>query len=105
MGFDVKAFTEKLDKVAEDIEKISPELAVQIDKVSDVLEGRKDASTLQYDADEARYMADRFNNKVRSRNADEPYMDTYNDNDFEQVSREKKSPKPIRTANVPYQKV
>jgi len=104
MGFDVKAFTEKLDKVAEEVEKISPELAVQIDKVSDVLDGRVDASTLQYDADEARYMADRFNNKVRSRNSDEPYMDTYNDNDFEQVMREKKSPKPVRTASFPYQK-
>jgi hypothetical protein len=83
---DVKAFTEKLDKIATDVEAFSPELAMEIDKVSDVLEGRKEASSLKYDADEARYMADRMNNKVRKRDADEPYMDQFNDNDFSQVS-------------------
>ena len=83
---DVKAFTEKLDKIATDVEAFSPELALEIDKVSDVLEGRRTAVSLKYDADEARYMADHFNNKIRKRDADEPFMDTYNDNDFSQVA-------------------
>ena len=101
-----KQYTEQLDKIAEEVQSFSPEVALQIDMVSDVIEGRKEASTLKFDADEARYMANRFNNNVRQRQADEPYMDTYNDNNFEQVMREKKSPQPVKkNASAPYQKV
>lgn len=100
-----KSFTERLDKIAEDIQEISPELALQVDMVSDVIEGRREASTLQFDADEARYMANRFDYRVRQREADEPYMDNYNQSDFEQVMDEKRNPKPVRKASVPYQKV
>jgi len=95
-------YTERLDKIAEEIEKVSPEMALYVDKISDVIDGRKEASTLKFDADEARYMADRFNNKVRSREADEPYMDSFNKDDFEQVMRAKKNPIPV---GAPYQKV
>lgn len=99
-------YTEKLDKIAEEVQQFSPEVALQIDMVSDVIDGRRDASTLQFDADEARYMANRFNYDVRSREADEPYMDNFNKSDFEQVMREKKSPKPVRKASaLPYQRV
>ena len=97
-----KKYTEVLDKIAEEIQKGSPELALYIDKISDVIDGKKEASSLKYDADEARYMADRFNFKVRSREADEPYMDHFNNDDFSQVMRERKHPTPIGT---PYQKV
>ncbi len=100
-----KEYTERLDKIADKIEKISPELALCIDKISDVIEGKKDASTLKFDPDEAKYMANRFNFDVRQREADEPYMDNFNKSDFEQVMDEKKNPEPIRTASVPYQKV
>ena len=100
-----KEYTERLDKVADLLEKISPELALEVDKISDVIEGRRDASTLKYDPDEARYMANRFNYDVRKREADEPYIDDFNKSDFEQVMKEKKNPKPIRKASVPYQKV
>lgn len=100
-----KAYTEKLDKIAEEIQDTNPDIALQIDMVSDVIEGRKEASSLKYDPDEARYMANRFNNNVRQREADEPYMDTYNDNNYEQVMREKMNPKPVRKVSVPYQKV
>jgi hypothetical protein len=97
-----KQYTEELDKVASVLQEDSPELALQIDKISDVVEGKKEASTLKFDADEARYMADRFNYKVRAREADEPFMDSFNKDDFSQVMRAKKSPTPIGT---PYQKV
>jgi hypothetical protein len=51
-----KQYTERLDKVAEQLESISPELALCVDKVSDVIEGKKDASTLKFDSDEAKYI-------------------------------------------------
>ena len=97
-------YTEKLDKIAEEVQGMGPEMApiaLMIDKVSDVIEGKKDASTLKFDADEARYMAGRFNMNVRSREADEPYMDKFNESNFEQVMKVRKSPVPIKVA---YQK-
>ena len=98
-----KQYTEALDKVAGALQEGgSSELALHIDKISDVIDGKKEASTLKYDADEARYMADRFNFKVRSREADEPFMDSFNKDDFSQVMRAQKHPTPIGT---PYQKV
>jgi len=98
-------YTEKLDKIAAEIEAASPELALQIDLVSDVIEGRREASTLKFDADEARYMAGRFNNNVRGREADEPYMDNFNQSNMEQVIGARRNPTPIKTASAPYQKV
>lgn len=99
-----KEFTEKLDKIAEDVQQINPAIALQIDMISDVIEGRREASTLKFDADEAWYMQNRFNNQVRKREADEPYMDTYNDNNFEQVKKVHDNPVPVKLASVPYQK-
>jgi len=101
-------YAEQLDKIAEEVQSMGPEMApvaLMIDKVSDVIEGKKDASTLKFDADEARYMANRFNNNVQKRDADEPFMDTYNDNNFEQVKHIKENPTPTKTAAAPYQKV
>ena len=97
-----KQYTERLDKVAAEIEQISPELALHIDMVSDVIEGKRNATTLKFDADEAKYMAGRFNMNVRSRESDEPYMDDYNKSNFEQVMNVRKHPVPIKLA---YQKV
>ena len=69
------------------------------------VEGKKEATSLKFDADEARYMANRFDYRVRQREADEPYMDDFNKSNFEQVIDEKKSPEAInRPANFPYQK-
>jgi hypothetical protein len=98
-------YTERLDKIAEEIQAASPEMAMQIDMISDVLEGRKEATTLKFDADEARYMAGRFNYTVRQRDADEPYMDGFNQNNFEQVITVKRNPVPIKLASAPYKKV
>lgn len=100
-----KEYTERLDKIADKVEQISPEMALCIDKISDVIDGHRDASTLKFDADEAKFMANRFNYDVRKREADEPYMDDFNKSDFEQVMGEKKNPQPIRKASAPYQKV
>ena len=100
-----KEYTERLDKIAEEVEAVDPALALQIDMVSDVIEGRREASSLKFDADEARYMANRFNYNVRQREADEPYMDDYNKSNFEQVISVKRNPVPIKKASVPYQKV
>ena len=100
-----KEYTEKLDKIAEEVQQINPAIALQIDMISDVIDGKRDASTLKFDADEAWYMQNRFNSQVRKREADEPYMDEYNKNNFEQVIEVRKHPVPIKTANVPYQKV
>lgn len=98
-------YTERLDRVANDLQQMSPELALQVDMISDVIDGRREASSLVYDADEARYMANRFNYQVRTREADEPYMDHFNQSDYSQVMKEKRNPKPIRVANAPYLKV
>lgn len=95
-------YTERLDKIAAEIEQISPELALHVDMVSDVIEGKREASTLKFDADEAKYMAGRFNYDVRSREADEPYMDDFKKSNFEQVMNVRKHPVPIKLA---YQKV
>ena len=98
-------FSERLDKIAEEVQKDNPFIALQIDKISDVLEGKKDASTLKFDSDEAWYMQNRFNYDVRKREADEPYMAEYNKSNFEQVKEVRQHPVPIKKASVPYQKV
>ena len=100
-----KQYTQRLDKIAEEVQKSAPEMAYYIDLVSDVIEGRRSATTLKFDADEARYMANRFNYDVEKREADEPYMADYNNSDFEQVTRVRKNPVPIKKASVPYLKI
>jgi hypothetical protein len=77
-------YTERLDAIAAELESISPELAYNIDVVSDVIEGKREASTLKFDADEGRY------------------MDEFNKSNFEQVMKARKNPTPIKLA---YQKI
>jgi hypothetical protein len=100
-----KEYTEKLDKIAEEVEKLNPAVALQIDMISDVIEGKKEATTLKFDPDEAWYMQNRFNFDTRKRDADEQYMDDYKKSNYEQVLDIRKSPVPIKKASVPYQKV
>jgi len=95
-------YTERLDKLAEELEASAPEIAMQLDIISDVLDGKRQATTLQFDADEARYMAGRFNFNVRQQDADEPYMADFNKSNFEQVNDAYKNPAPVKLA---YQKV
>jgi hypothetical protein len=97
-------YTDRLDKIAEELQSVDPVLAMELDKISDVIEGRREASTLTFDADEAKYMQGRFNNDVRQRDGDEPYMDKFNENNFEQVTQARKNPTPIKVAAAPYQK-
>ena len=100
-----KEITERLDKLAEEVQATNPAMALQIDMISDVMEGKKEASTLKFDADEAWYMQGRFNYNTRKRDADEPYMADYNKSNFEQVIDVRRNPVPIKKASVPYQKV
>lgn len=76
-------------KVAESLDEIAglleaqnePELmklAYEIDKVSDVLEGKKEASTLESDSDEP-YMKQYFHAGARETDSDEPYMKEFNE--------------------------
>ena len=100
-----KEYTERLDKIAADVEKLNPAVALQIDMISDVLEGKREATTLKFDPDEAWYMQNRFNFDTRKRDADEQYMDDFKKSNFEQVVDVRKSPVRIKKASVPYQKV
>jgi hypothetical protein len=100
-----KEYTERLDKIAEEVESLNPAVALQIDMISDVIEGKREASTLKFDSDEAWYMQNRFNFDTRKRDADEQYMDDYKKSNYEQVMGIRKSPVPIKKASVPYQKV
>jgi uncharacterized Zn finger protein (UPF0148 family) len=52
-------------------------LAFEIDRVSDVLEGKKEASTLESDSDEP-YMKQFFHAGARETDSDEPYMKEFN---------------------------
>ena len=98
-------YTDRLDKIAEEVQQINPLVALHIDNISDVLEGKKEATTLKFDADEAWFMQNRFNSDVRKRDADEPFMDQYNKNNYEQVIGVRKNPTPVKKASVPYQRV
>jgi len=100
-----KEYTDQLDKIAEEVQDINPAVALQIDMISDVIEGRREASTLKFDKDEAWYMQNRFNYDVRKREADEPYMTDFNKSDFEQVSDAHEKPVKVKKASVPYRKV
>ena len=72
---------ESLDEIAGLLESQNDpqlvKLAYEIDKVSDVLEGKREASTLEYDHDEP-YMKEHFHAGARETDSDEPYMKEYN---------------------------
>jgi hypothetical protein len=72
---------ESLDEIAGLLESQNdPELtklAYELDRVSDVLEGRKEASTLESDSDEP-YMKQFFHAGARETDSDEPYMKEFN---------------------------
>lgn len=70
-----------LDEIAGLLEKQNePELlklAYEIDKVSDVIEGKKEASTLESDSDEP-FMRKFFHAGAFEKDSDEPYMNEFN---------------------------
>jgi hypothetical protein len=98
-------YTERLDKIAGEVENINPAVALQIDMISDVIEGKREASTLKFDSDEAWYMQNRFNFDTRKRDSDESFMDDFKKSNYEQVMTIRKNPVAIKKASVPYQKV
>lgn len=72
---------ESLDEIASLLESQNdPELvklAFEIDKVSDVLEGKREAATLESDSDEP-YMKQHFHAGAPETDRDEPYMKEFN---------------------------
>jgi ribosomal protein L37AE/L43A len=72
---------ESLDEIAGLLESQNdPELtklAYELDRVSDVLEGKKEASTLESDSDEP-YMKQYFHAGARETDSDESYMKEFN---------------------------
>jgi len=77
-------------------------LAFEIDRVSDVLEGKKEASTLECDGDEA-YMKQFFRAGARDTNSDEPFMKEYNtDTSTELKDKFKKNQLGKDASSLPY---
>lgn len=72
---------ESLDEIAGLLESQNDpqliKLAYEIDKVSDVLEGKREAATLEYDRDEP-YMKEHFHAGARETDSDESYMKEFN---------------------------
>ena len=102
-------------KVAESLDEIAglleaqkdPELmklAYEIDRVSDVLEGKKEASTLESDSDEP-YMKRFFHAGAKQTDGDEPYMKTFNTDQTTELKDKFKGKQLGKDASVslPYQ--
>lgn len=112
---DDKKEKEAAAKVAESLDEIAglleaqkdPELmklAYEIDRVSDVLEGKKEASTLESDSDES-YMKQFFHAGARQTDGDEPYMKTFNTDNTTELKDKFKGKQLGKDASVslPYQ--
>jgi DNA-directed RNA polymerase subunit RPC12/RpoP len=107
---DKEAATEvvaSLDEIAGLLEsQNTPELmklAYEIDKVSDVIEGRKEASTLESDSDEP-YMKQFFHAGARETDSDEPYMKEFNeDTSTELRNKFQKNQLGKDASSLPYQ--
>lgn len=112
---DDKKEKEAAAKVAESLDEIAglleaqkdPELmklAYEIDRVSDVLEGKKEASTLESDSDEP-YMKQFFHAGAKQTDGDEPYMKTFNTDQTTELKDKFKGKQLGKDASVslPYQ--
>lgn len=101
----VEGIVAEIDKVAASLEeKGGEELlkhAYQLDLVSDVLEGKKEAKALESDADEP-YMKEYFRAGAREKDADEPYMNEFNTDLTQEVA--KLRGKAASKKDLPYQK-
>lgn len=99
--------TARLDKVASVLEAQEDEelkkLAFQVDLISDVIDGKKEASVLEGDADEA-FMKEHFKAGLREGDKDEKaYMKEYNTDTTKEVVKVASEEKIV--SKVPYQKV
>jgi hypothetical protein len=101
------AVAASLDEIAGLLESQNdPELlklAYELDKVSDVLEGRKEASTLESDSDEP-FMIQFFHAGARETDSDEPYMKEFNeDTSTELRNKFQKNQLGKDASSLPYQ--
>lgn len=106
---------EAAEKIAESLDEIAglleaqndPELlklAYEIDKVADVIEGKKEASTLESDSDEP-YMKQFFHAGARETDSDESYMKEFNTDTSTELKDkfQKKQLGKDASINLPYQ--
>lgn len=100
-----------LDEIADVLEKQGDptllKLAYELDKVSDVIEGKKEAATLEGDSDEP-YMKEFFKAGLREGDSDESYMKEFNtDTSIELDDKTKKGQlgkdASDASVNLPYQ--
>lgn len=101
-----KKVAEALDEIAGILEKeknpLLMKLAYEIDMVSDVLEGKKEASTLESDIDE-KFMKKFFQCGAFETDKDEPYMKEFNtDTSSELQTKIKKNQLGKDASDLPY---
>lgn len=93
---------EEMDKIASEMEESGDfnmfKMAFQLDKVADVLSGKKEAATLESDPDE-KYMREYFKAGKREGDKDEPYMSEFNTDVSHEV---KKTRGKKASSNRPY---
>lgn len=84
------SIVESLDSIASELEQSGDydlfKVAYQIDQVTDVLEGRKTAATLESDPDE-KYMREAFQSTIRQKEKDEKYMDSFSTDKTQEVNK------------------
>ena len=108
-GCDKNPITSSLDEIAAELEKQKdPELfkmAYQLDQISDILEGKKEAATFESDPDE-KFMKTFFKGGLREGDSDEPYMKEFNTDLTKEVLdvKDKKNGKEA-SEKLPYQKL
>jgi len=101
-----KKVAEALDEIAGILEKeknpLLMKLAYEIDMVSDVLEGKKEASTLECDIDE-KFMKKYFHCGALETDKDEPYMKEFDtDTSSELETKFKKNQLGKDASDLPY---
>lgn len=84
------SIVESLDSIASELEQSGDydlfKVAYQIDQVTDVLEGRKTAATLESDPDE-KYMREAFQSTIRQKEKDEKYMESFSTDKTQEVNK------------------
>lgn len=96
---------DELDKIAADLEAQNDfelfKIAYQIDQISDVIDGRKEASTLEGDVDES-FMKKYFKAGKREGDSDEKYMGEFNTDVSKEVSKVVGKKSKTASSNEPY---
>ena len=87
---DASTIISELDSIAGELEASGDfelfKMAYQLDQVADVLEGKKTATALESEPDE-KYMKDAFNSKIRQKDSDEKYMESFATDKTQEVSK------------------